>query len=115
MSQKDYKVGNSIQVVYQPDRAKSGKTVTMEIYDETGTKDVVNFPDVVMTEVGTTGRYIGSFTPDTVGDWVIMISYNGNRGMVVKNYSVGNYNLEDIGITLDSIDSNVSDIPPIIS
>jgi hypothetical protein len=115
MGQKLYKIGEPIQVIYQPDKAKSGKTVTMEIYDETGAKDTLNFPDVTMTEIDTTGRYEGSFTPDAVGDWVIMISYDSNKGYVVKNYSVGNYNIESIGITLDNVDSNVSAIPPIIS
>jgi len=99
MAERNYKVNEVIDVVYQADKATSGLLdVTMEIYDETGAKDIVNFPDVVMTEVGTTGRYVGSFTPDAVGEWKIMIAYNsGSKGQVVKQYSVGNYNLDDVG------------------
>lgn len=111
MAQKNYKVNEAIDVVYQSNRAKTGLTdVTMEIYDETGAKDIVNFPDVVMTEVGTTGRYTGTFTPDAEGEWKVMIAYNsGNRGHRVKQYSVGGYNLDDVGDLLEDIGA-----PPMI-
>ena len=49
------------------------------------------------------------FTPDTVGEWIIMISYGTNKGVLAKQYSVGNYNLEDIGSAVSTIES-----PPVI-
>jgi len=116
MANKNYLVNEAIQVIYQPSGAKSGQTVTMEIFDETGVKDAVDYPDVTMTEISTTGRYIGTFTPDTQGEWIIMASYGNNKGKVVKQYSVGGYNIDSIGQTVDSIESQTLgiDSPPII-
>ena len=113
MSQKNYTVNEVIDVEYIPDNGKSGETVTMEIYDETGVKDAVNFPDVVMTERGSSGIYDGSFTPDTQGEWVVFISYGSGKGKTIKKYSVGGYNLDAIGQTVDSIDGAVGS-PPMI-
>lgn len=104
MAIKNYLINEAIQVTYQPDNAKSGETVTMEIFDETGAKDGINFPDVVMVEILTSGRYIGSFTPDAQGEWVIMISYGSGKGKIVKQYSVGGYNLNSVGQTIDTIE-----------
>ncbi len=105
MAIKNYAVNEVIQVTYQTDGAKSGETVTMEIFDETGAKDLTNFPDVTMTEILTTGRYDGSFTPDVQGEWITMISYGSGKGKLVKQYSVGGYNLDDIGQMATAIES----------
>ena len=102
MARKDYKVSEEIKVTYQAPGAATGLTVTMEIYDETGAKDGVNFPDVTMTEIGSSGRYQASFTPDALGEWVIQIS-DTNGGKVVKQYSVGGYNLDGIGTAVDGL------------
>jgi len=114
MAEKNFAINEAIQVTYQTDGAKSGETVTMEIFDETGAKDITNFPDVTMTEIDTSGRYSGSFTPDAQGEWVVMVSYGTGKGKVVKQYSVGGYNLDDIGQTVDAIDAKVTDSPPMI-
>jgi hypothetical protein len=83
------KVNNAIEVTYQASNAQTGLVdVTMVIYDETHTLDGVNFPDVVMTEIGVTGRYYGSFTPDVVGNWTILIDSITIPGKVVKKYKV---------------------------
>jgi hypothetical protein len=110
MAIKDHKVNEAIRIVYQPDGAKTGETVTTEIFDETGAKDVVNFPDLVHTEIGTTGRYEGQFTPDTEGNWTTMTSYSSGKGKVVRNYSVGGYNVDSIGTIVDEISTTVSTI-----
>ena len=110
MALKNYAIDEAIQVTYQIDGAKSGETVTIEIFDETGAKDPVNFPDATMVEILTTGRYGGSFTPDAQGEWIIMISYGSGKGKLVKQYSVGGYNLDDIGQTIDSVESQTTGI-----
>ena len=110
MAIKNYAVNEVIQVTYQTDGAKSGKTVIMEIFDETGAKDIINFPDVTMTEILTTGRYDGSFTPDAQGEWVIMVSYDSGKGKIVKQYSVGGYNLDDVGQKVTAIESQTTNI-----
>ena len=110
MALKNYAVNEIIKVTYQPDKASSGETVTIEIFDETGAKDPVNFPDVVMTEILTSGRYEGTFTPDTQGEWILMVSYGSGKGKLVKQYSVGGYNLDDVGQTVDTIETQTSGI-----
>lgn len=97
MSDKTFKVGEEIKIVYQTPGSVSDLVVNMEIYDETGVKDLVNFPDVVLAEVGTSGKYRGSFTPDAEGNWEIHVATSTNDGKLVKQYSVGGYNLDGIG------------------
>ena len=110
MAIKNYAVDEVIQVTYQPDKASSGETVTMEIFDETGAKDLINFNDVTLVEILNTGRYAGSFTPDAQGEWVIMISYGSGKGKQVKQYSVGGYNLDDVGIKVAAIEIQTTGI-----
>lgn len=93
-----YKIGEVIEVTYQATKTESGLTdVIMEIYDETGAKDIPSFPDVVMVEIGSTGRYKGSFTPDVVGKWRVMIDSVVKKGKMVKDYDVVAHNIDSIG------------------
>ena len=110
MAQKNYKVNEEIKVVYQAPGAITGQVVTMEIYDETGVKDIVNFPDVVMAEVGTKGRYRGSFTPDAEGEWEAHIALAGGDGQVVQQYSVGSYNVSDVGVIVSDLDTQLDTV-----
>jgi hypothetical protein len=115
MSNGAYKVGEPIEVTYQAKDSTSGLTdVTMEIYDETKSKDVINFPDVIMTEIGFTGRYYGSFTPDAVGSWKVLINSATKSGKLVKQFEVVNHNVDSIGDAVDAIAVAVSGIsdPP---
>lgn len=118
MAKRNYKVNEAIEVPYQSAGSLSGLTdVTMQIFDETGSLDGVDFPDVIMAEVGVTGKYVGSFTPDAVGEWTIHVAYNsGTDGQVVKQFSVGNFNLNDIGESTTVIEAAVVaiDAPPMI-
>jgi len=107
MSQKNYKKDEAIKVIYQAAGAETGATIDMEIYDESGAKDVVNFPDVVMSEIGASGRYEGSFTPDAIGDWSVQIQKNDATGKVVKHFSVGDYNVSDVGSNVAVVDGKV--------
>ena len=106
MAQGEYKVGEVIEVTYQSTKVTSGLTdVTMEIFDETGAKDGTNFPDVVMAEIGTTGRYKGSFTPDAVGKWRIMIDSPTKKGQLVKDFDVVGHNIHSIGEAISNLES----------
>lgn len=98
MAQGQYKISEVIEVTYQATKSTSGLTdVKMEIYDETHAKDGVNFPDVTMTEIGSTGRYYGVFTPDAEGIWNILIDSATKKGEVVKQYAVVGYNVDAVG------------------
>lgn len=92
-----YKVGKAIELVYQATKSQTGLTdVTMVIYDETHALDGTNFPDVTMTELGSTGRYYGSFTPDTVGHWTVLVDSATKPGPVVKAFDVVTNDTDDI-------------------
>lgn len=110
MAQGQYKVNEIIEVTYQATGATSGLTdIKMEIYDETGAKDVNTFPDVIMAEIGVTGRYKGSFTPDVKGKWRIMINSVAKKGKMVRDFDIIDHNIDSIGDAVAAFDS-----PPMI-
>lgn len=110
MAEKNYKISEPILVIYQAPNKATGLTITMEIYDETGAKDIPNFPDVAMTERGSSGVYDGSFTPDAGGDWAVVCHKADGTGQVLKHYSVGNYNIDDIGSSLSTVDGKIDTV-----
>jgi VCBS repeat-containing protein len=104
-------MGEAIEVTYQAKGATTGLTdVVMEIYDESGAKDIVTFPDVTMTEIGATGRYYGSFTPDAVGQWKVLIDSVTESGKMVKQFDVVSHNIDSIGNAVDSVKTTVEGI-----
>jgi len=106
MSQGIYKTGEAIDVTYQATKATSGLIdVTMEIYDETRALDGVNFPDITMTEIGSTGRYYGSFTPDAEGVWSVMLDSATKSGKVVKTFLVVAHNIDSIGDAIAALNN----------
>jgi len=104
MAIKNYAVGEAIPVEYVTDGFKSGETVTMEIFDDALVKDIVNFPDVTMIERTEEPIYDGSFTPDAQGEWLVLCSYGSGKGQIIKKFSVGGYNLDSVGQTVDVIE-----------
>jgi len=108
MADKLYKVNEEIKIVYQAPNAESGLTnITMEIYDETGTKSS-DYPDVTMSEIGSSGRYVGTFTPDAGGDWIITITKADGSGKVMKHYSIGDYNIDSLGTAIEGVSTDVA-------
>lgn len=65
--------GRSIYILYGSSNYITGHTVVAEIYDEANVK---NSSNVTLSEIGTTGLYGGSFTPDAVGEWKVKIKDN---------------------------------------
>ncbi len=118
MGEKNYKKDEPIEVTYQaPGNETAIADVTMTIFDETNNLDGVNFADVVLVEQGTTGVYDGEFTPDAEGEWRIVIAFNSKtQGSIVKQFSVGNFNVDDIGASVTIIQAAVGaiDAPPMI-
>lgn len=104
MSEPVYKVGKEIKVMYQAAGAGTGKTIEMIVYDEL---QVVSPFDTdippgqslaAMPEIGATGRYRATFTPDVEGDWMVQIRDSvADSGKVVKHYEIGGHDVDDIG------------------
>ena len=96
--EKSFKQGEAVPIVYQAPNAESGLSgVVAEIILPAGVKDLVNFPDVTLTEVLTTGSYQGSFTPNAQGEWIVLIHRADGNGKVIKRYSVGSHNIHTVG------------------
>lgn len=137
MAERNYKVNEPITIVYQAPNKESGATIIAEIYLPSGSKDS-NFPDITLTERGSTGTYVDTFTPDQAGEWQVIIHKDDDTGQVTKRYSVGIYNVESVGqetsgvksvvdgidsqldtveTKVDAIDTKVSslDTPPMVS
>ncbi|MHA1883068.1 MAG: hypothetical protein ACTSUO_08490 [Candidatus Thorarchaeota archaeon] len=120
MAIKNYKVGEPIKVLYLAPNRQSGLTdVKCNVYDATDTLDAAQ--SGYMEEIGSSGRYKHYFTPDTEGDWsveIIVESLGG--GTVIKHYSVGHYNIQEIGANLQSVEYKIDSIrdniisPPMI-
>lgn len=84
-----YKVNQPIRVEYQAAGSTAGLTVTVEILDETGYTDVVNFPTLTLVEIPLSGGsiYQGIVTPDEIGIWTVRIS-DSDGGSIIKQYVV---------------------------
>ena len=111
MALQNYKIDEPIKVVYQAAGAKTGIVVQMDVYDETGAKDVAQ--SGVMTEIGVTGRYQRSFIPDANGEWSVQIA-DAAGGKSVASHSVGNYNIHQVGAIATTIDGKVDTIDGVV-
>jgi hypothetical protein len=105
-----YKVGVPIVVVYQSSGGATGKTVAMDIYDETYALDATKSV-AAMTEMGTTGRYYATFTPDAEGEWVAMMQETSQAGKVVKAFTVVGHNIDSIGDAVAAVAAKTDNLP----
>ena len=113
MAEKLFKVNEAIEIVYQAPNKESGLTgltaVEAEIYLPSNDKDS-NFPDVALVEIGSSGTYNGTFTPDAEGEWKVIIHKSDGDGQVVKRYSVGLHNVSSVGEGVSGINTAVADL-----
>ena len=100
MASKIYKVNEPIEVLYQALNCSTGVQIDMSVYDASHT--YIGEDPIVLSEFGTTGRYYGSFTPDTEGDWTVMLQQSNGDGKKSESFSVGTYDLQDIGKKVDA-------------
>lgn len=106
-----YKVNVVREVTYQAAGSTPGLIdVTMEIFDETGAKDIPNFPDVVMTEIDSTGRYKGSFTPDVEGKWRVMVDSATKPGKIVRDFDIVGHDVDSVGDAVAITDGKVDTV-----
>lgn len=97
-----YKVNNPIITSYQARNAKSGETIVMSVFDETQSFDASKSLSA-MAELGTTGRYYGTWTPDATGDWTVLMHEPNGRGPAIKSYVVGTYDADTIGTSVEAV------------
>lgn len=109
-----YKVGNTIEVVYQARNVHSGGIALMEVYDETHTLDLVQSNTIGMTEIGTTGRYYDSFVPNAEGTWVVVLYEKigaQKKGHAVKAHIVGSEDINSVGSKVDLVKAKTDNLP----
>jgi len=105
-----YKSGVAIIVTYQAVACATGKTVTMDVYDEAHAKDVAKCV-AEMTEFAATGRYYATFTPDAEGEWLcVMKNTTDDNGEVLKSYEVAGHDVDSIGDAVETVDTVVDAI-----
>lgn len=98
-----YQVNDAIEITYQAAGAASGVIIHMDVYDETHNLDATQSLSG-MTEIGSTGRYYGSFTPDVIGNWtILMYEFPSGKGKVVKKYEVGTHDIDAVGTKTDAL------------
>lgn len=96
-------VGKEIEVTYQAAGVVSGLTdAKMIIYLPNHDRDALNFPDVTLTELGTSGRYYGVFTPTVVGEWTILLNSVSNPGEVTLQFTIEEHDINSVGAGIDS-------------
>jgi len=105
MGQKNYKKDEAIRILY---RAIPGSaSVNMDVYDETDTQDAAQ--SGAMTQLGSSDRWSKEFTPDENGNWSVHIT-DSKGGDVIRDYSIGDYNISTVGATAASIEAKVDDL-----
>jgi len=108
MSSQRYLIGETVDLGYQAKGGATGLTIIAEIYLPNREKDI-NFPDVTLVEVGTTGTYRGEFTPDQVGTWQVITHVQGGHGQTVGKFIVAAHNISSVGQAIivleDKVDS----------
>lgn len=103
MAQRNYEINEAIPVKV---RATPGATsVNMNVYDETDALDATQ--SGALTQIGSSNRWKGSFTPDTIGEWSIGITDNITTVEVPRQYSVGNYNVGSVGALVATVESKI--------
>lgn len=99
MAEKNFKVGESIEVIYQAGNGDSGLVINMLVVKPD--KTFVSATPTNLTEIGNSGRYYGSFVPNAVGEWSVQVQRADGTGKMTKSFSVGDYHVEDLGAKLD--------------
>ena len=104
------KVNTPIIVFYQATNIGTGKTIQMNVYDEGQALDAGK--SGTMTEIGSTGRYYKSFTPDVVGFWLIMAydSVSG-KGQVIETYTIVVSDISTVGTDVSAVKAKTENLP----
>jgi len=107
MAEKNFKIGESIEVTYQAGNGESGLTINMQVVKPD--KTFVPGGPVVLTEIANSGRYYGSFVPSVEGEWSVQAERADGTGKMTKSFSVGTYHVEDLGNELILVKGKLDD------
>ncbi len=94
----------TFEVIYQAGKTRSGLTVQMDVYDAAKVKDVAQ--SLPMTEIGTTGRYYGSFQAAEAG-WHVQIS-DAAGGRAVKHFGKDTFDANGVTDLVAALDAHLT-------
>lgn len=101
------KINKAIEVSYQAAGAQTGlDDVKLDVYDESHALDAGKSV-AAMTEIGATGRYFATFTPDAEGEWTVLMDSATTPGKVVKKYTVVAHDVDSVGDAVAVADGKV--------
>ena len=106
-----YKVNTAIIVFYQANNARTGRTIQMNVYDEAQALDAPK--SGTMTEIGSTGRYYRTFTPDALGTWSVQMydTVGLVKGEAMITYKVGNSDVDSIQTDVSAVKAKTDNLP----
>jgi len=103
------KVGQPIPFGYQAPNKETGLTIVAEIYLPGKVKDS-NFPDQIMPEVGSSGTYQDTFTPDAQGTWQVIMHKDDGDSQVTKSFEVGGDDVHSVGEKVTGVDGKINTV-----
>ncbi len=107
---KTFLVGDTIPFRVRTNGDPAADNPTATVYDEA---NVALVPDLTigsgLTQVGTTKIVVGSFVPDTVGQWSVNIVDDAGMDQV-KEFIVRSDSIESIGGGLQTVTAGVATI-----
>jgi hypothetical protein len=107
MAEKNFMIGESIEVTYQAGNGESGLVINMQVVKPD--KTFVPGGPVALTEIANSGRYYGSFVPSIEGEWSVQAERADGTGKMTKAFSVGTSNVKHIATTLELVAGKLDD------
>jgi len=107
MAERNFSINEAIEVQYQAGNGESGLTIQMKIVKPD--KTFVSDTPIILTEIGNSGRYYGSFVPDSIGEWSVQVQRSDGSGKLTKAFSVGATNVQGLGDTLSIVVGQLND------
>lgn len=96
----EIKKGVAHTIRYTPPKLKTGETVTIEIFNETGA-EIVGSPFTATELVDPTGVYGQAFTPGAKGDWLVVSWYGTGSGKIAEIFRVVDNAIDDLATSTD--------------
>lgn len=104
-------MAKTFEVIYQAAGAGSGKTVDMKVFKPDHTEDATQA--ATLTEIGTTGRYYGSFVADEA-DWSVQVE-DSVGGKCIKHYGKDAYDSSGIATLVGDVQTAVDNVASAIT
>lgn len=104
-------MAKTFEVIYQAAGAATGKTVQMDVYKPDKSKDIAQ--SATLTEIGTTGRYYGSFDADAA-DWHVEVEDDAG-GKCVKHYDKAAYDVVGVSALVADVQTAVDNVASAIT